>query len=159
RRTERALAAAQASFQAGGLDAAHGLLAAAEAGPLDDLQRARVDLIRAQLALVSPRGTDAPALPLQAAPRLEPLDTRLARDTYLHAMSAAMFVGRCASTGGVLEVAQAVRAGPPPPPSPRAGDLLLDGLALLDTVGYAAGVPVLQRALEAFRSSSLNRED
>src|SRR4051794_18635079 len=43
-RARRALAAAEARHQGGGSDAARGLLAAARAGPLDDLQRARADL-------------------------------------------------------------------------------------------------------------------
>jgi predicted ATPase len=41
RRSDRALAAAQASLKAGALDAAAELLAAAAAGPLDELQQAR----------------------------------------------------------------------------------------------------------------------
>jgi hypothetical protein len=46
-RSERALAAAQASLEIGAFDAALQLLGTAEAGPLDELQRARVDLERA----------------------------------------------------------------------------------------------------------------
>ena len=46
RRADRALAAAQASLQAGEFDAALGLVATAEAGPLDEFQRALVDLLR-----------------------------------------------------------------------------------------------------------------
>ena len=53
RRAERALAAAQASFQAGAFEAALGLVATAEAGPLDEFQRARVDLLRGHLAFAS----------------------------------------------------------------------------------------------------------
>jgi hypothetical protein len=41
RRGERALAAAQASLQAGAFDVALGLLATAEGGPLDEFQHAR----------------------------------------------------------------------------------------------------------------------
>jgi hypothetical protein len=82
-RAERALAAAHAKYQAGAFDAALGLLAAAEAGPLDELQRARSDLLRGQIAFASSRGSDAPPLLLKAARRFEPLDQRLARDTYL----------------------------------------------------------------------------
>ena len=74
RRADRALAAAEASLAAGAFDAAHGLLAAAEAGPLDELGRARVDLLRAELAFAEDRGGDAPALLLDAARQLEPLD-------------------------------------------------------------------------------------
>ena len=74
RRAERALAAAQASFQAGAFDAALGLVATAEAGPLDEFQRARVDLLRGQLAFASGLGSDAPPLLLKAARRLELFD-------------------------------------------------------------------------------------
>jgi DNA-binding CsgD family transcriptional regulator len=56
-------------------------------------------------------------------------------------------------------MADAVRRSPPPsgPPLPR--DLLLDGLAVLHTVGYAAGTPMLKRALRAFRSDELSNEE
>ena len=53
RRADRALAAAQASLQAGAFDAALGLLATAETGPLDEFQRARVDLLRGNVAFAS----------------------------------------------------------------------------------------------------------
>src|SRR5215468_10262288 len=52
-RAGRALAAAQASLQAGAFDAALELAAAAEAGPLDDLQRAQVSLLRGQVAFAA----------------------------------------------------------------------------------------------------------
>ena len=49
------------------------------------------------------------------------------------------------------------RAGFRPSPQPAGGpDLLLDGLALLITEGYAAGTPVLKRALQAFRSEHIS---
>jgi len=51
RRADRTLAAAQASLRAGAFDAARGLLAAAQAGPLDELGRARMDLLQAGVAL------------------------------------------------------------------------------------------------------------
>ena len=74
RRGERALAAAQASLQAGAFDTALGFLTTAEAGQLDDFQRARVDLVRAQVAFTSGFGSDAPPLLLTAARALEPFD-------------------------------------------------------------------------------------
>ena len=97
RRTDRALAAAEASLQAGVFDAARGLLAAAEVGPLDELQRARLDLLRAEAAYSESRGNDAPALLLRAAKTLDPLDPQLARETYLDAWSSALFAGRLAT--------------------------------------------------------------
>ena len=160
RRTERALAAAQAKHQAGAPDAALELLATAEAGPLDELQRARVDLLRAQIAFAVQRGSDVPLLLLKAAKRLEPLDVTLARETYLEALSAAIFAGRLAATGGgVLEAAEAARAAPPSPGPPRAPDLLLDGLALLVTEEYPAGAAMLKRALTALRGDEVSREE
>ena len=114
RRGERALAAAQAKHQAGAHDAALALLSEAEAGPLDQLARARADLLRAQVAFTVRTGGDAPRLLLQAAKRLEPLDVSLARDTYLEAMSAAQWAGSLAHGGGLLEVAEAARAAPAP---------------------------------------------
>ena len=87
---ERALAAAQASLHAGMFDAALGLLATAEASELDALQRARVDLLRGQIAFASGLRSDAPPLLVKAAKQLEPLDLALARDTYLNAWGAAM---------------------------------------------------------------------
>src|SRR6266540_3790493 len=100
RRAERALAAAHAKVQAGAFEAAVQLLGMAEAAPLDEFQRARVDLLRAQLAFAANRGSDAPPLLLKAAKRLEPIDAGLARETYLDALNAALFAGRLASPGG-----------------------------------------------------------
>ena len=149
RRTERALAAAQASLQAGAFDAALGLLATAEATALDEFQRARVDLLRAHVAFISFTGSDAPALLLNAARRLEPFDLQLARDTYLTAWGAALVAAQVAGEGVLLEICRAARALPPPPGTPRPLDLLLDGLALLTTEGHAAATPTLQRAAKA----------
>jgi DNA-binding CsgD family transcriptional regulator len=151
-RAGRALAATQAKIQAGAFDAALDLLAMAEAGPLSELQQARVEVLRAQLAFVTNRGRDASLLLLKAAKRLEPIDAGLSTATYLDALTAAMFAGGLASPGGgTLEVAQAAGAAPRPPHAPRASDLLLSGLAANFNEEYAAGVPILRRALTSFR--------
>jgi hypothetical protein len=119
-RVRRAVAGAQAKYLAGAPDAALRLLAIAEAGPLAELERAQVDMIRAQIAYSQNRGSDAPALLLRAARRLEPLNLRMARDTYLDAVVAGHFAGRLAP-GSLHEAAAAARlspAGEPPrPPS------------------------------------------
>jgi DNA-binding CsgD family transcriptional regulator len=160
RRAERALAAAQAKYQAGAFDVALRLLSTAEAGPPDEFRRARADLLRGQIAFASSRGSDAPPLLLRAARRLEPLDARLARETYLEALSAALFAGRLAAAGGGIdEVGEAARAAPPPPQPPRPPDLLLDGLALLITEGHRAGAPVLKQAVRAFRGADITLEE
>ena len=145
RRADRALAAAQASLQAGAFDAALGLVAAAEAGPLDDFQRARADLVRAHVAFAGDLGSDAPPLLLKAAGQLERFDLELARETYLNAWGASVFAGG----GLVAEICRAARAVPRGSGRPRPLDLLLDGLALLTTDGRAAATPTLRRAAKA----------
>jgi len=157
RRAQRALAAAQAKLRAGALDAALGLLAMAQAGPLDELQRVRGDRLRAQVAFASSHGRDAPPLILSAARQLEALDVGLARETYLEAFTAALFVGRLSPAVG--DVARAARMAPAPPAPVRAPDLLLDALALLVTEGYAAGTPAMQRALLAVLSQDNSAEE
>jgi DNA-binding CsgD family transcriptional regulator len=149
RRAERTLAAAGAKLHAGAPDAALGLLALAEAGPLDARQDAEVERLRAEISFASSRGSDAPPLLIRAAQRLELLDPRLARDTHLQALEAAMFAGRLGH--GMREVAECARAAPPAPGPPRAVDLLISGLATRLTAGWAAGAPLLQQALRAFQ--------
>jgi DNA-binding CsgD family transcriptional regulator len=157
-RAQRALAAAQAKHLAGAPDAAMSLLATARAGPLDELGRARVDLLGAQMVSASTRRGHAPPLLLAAAKRLEPLDVGLARETYMEALNAALLAGRLATDGRLLEVAEAARAAPPAQP-PRAFDLLLDAFASRFTEGYAAAVPILRRALGAFAIEDVSREE
>ena len=147
RRADRALAAAQASFQAGEFEAALGLVATAEAGPLDEFQRALVDLLRAEVAFAAGLWSDAPPLLLKAARRLEPIDLDLARETHLTAWGAAGLAQDVAARDVLVEICHAARALPPPPGVPRPRDLMLDGFALLITEGHAAATPTLQRAV------------
>jgi hypothetical protein len=149
-RGTRALAAAQAKYDAAASDAALELLATAELAPLDDLQRARLERLRAEIVFARIRGSDAPGLLLDAARRLEPLDAAMARETHLEAMVAAMFAGRLGDGPSVREAAQAAQAAPAAQQPPRAIDLLLDGFAARFTGGYAAGLPPLRKALHAF---------
>jgi DNA-binding CsgD family transcriptional regulator/tetratricopeptide (TPR) repeat protein len=158
RRVDRALAAAQASLQAGAFDTAMGLLATAEAGSLDELQRARVDLLRGQIVFASGLGSDAPPLLLKAARRLEALDLDLAREAYLDAWGAAVFAGRGGSSA-LLEVCRAATALPPPAQRPRPVDVLLDGLTRLITDGRTAAAPILRRAASAFSGGDASIEE
>jgi hypothetical protein len=155
RHAERTLAAAQASLQAGAFGPALELLAIAEAGPLDEFQGARVDLLRGQVVFASGLSSDAPPLLLKAANRLEPLDLDLARETYLTAWMAALFAGRLAGAGDLPEVSRAARALPPPAHPPRQVDLVLDGLAQLVTDGPAAAAPALREVVRAFAGAGV----
>jgi DNA-binding CsgD family transcriptional regulator/tetratricopeptide (TPR) repeat protein len=159
RRAERTLAAAQANLQAGGFGKALELLAAAEAGPLDEFQRAQADLLRGRIAFVSTAGGDAPALLVMAAKQLEPLDGALARQTYLDAWAAALFAGNSARAGTLHDVCRAAQSAPPPAGAPCPSDLLLDGLAVLVTEGRAQAEPVLRRAARVFAQEEMAREE
>ena len=159
RRAGRTLAAAQANLQAGAFEQALELPTTAEAEPLDELQSVRVELLRGQIAFASGLGSDAPPLLLKAAKRLEPLDLKLARETYLDAWQAAMFAGHLAGGGDLMEVSRAARALPPPAHPPRLIDLLLDALAQLVTDGPADAVPALREVAGAFASPEIPAEE
>jgi DNA-binding CsgD family transcriptional regulator len=159
RRGIRALAAAQAKFDAAAPDSAFELLATAELAPLDELQRARLDRLRAQITFARTRGSEAPGLLLDVAERLEPFDVCLARETYLEALRASIFVGRLGDAGSLRDAAEAARVARPGARPPRAIDLLLDGLATRFTAGYAASVSPLRRALDTFWRADAPSED
>jgi DNA-binding CsgD family transcriptional regulator len=159
RRAGRALAAAYAKHQAGAFNAALELLAVAEAGPLAELQRARAELLHARISFDSSRIADAPQSLLKAAARLELLDGKLARGTYLDALSAGLFAGALASGGGAREIAAAAVRAAPFPPSQRASDLLLDGYTALFTEGLPSGAQTLRQAVSAFRGDEISQEE
>jgi DNA-binding CsgD family transcriptional regulator len=154
-RAGRCLAAAQAHVQAGAFDGALQLLATAEAGSLDELGRARVELLRAQIEFASSWGGDGPALLLKAARRLESLDPALARETYLDAWGAAMFGGRFARGGNLRDVSRAANSAPQPTAAPRPNDLLLMGLSVLASEGRDAAAPTLRRAVSGFAEGEI----
>jgi DNA-binding CsgD family transcriptional regulator len=159
RRAQRALVAAQSEHQAGASAVALRLLAMANAGPLDEVGRARAELLRAQIAADPGRGGDAAPLILKAAKRLEPCHHGLARETYGHAFFAARTAGRMAPRDRMLEVAEAAGATRPTSQPPRACDLLLDGLAVVTSAGYATGAPILAKALNALRHEEVSAEE
>ena len=153
------MAAAQASLQAGSFDEARGLLVTAEAAELNEFQRALIDLMRAQLAFASSRGNEATPLLLAAARRLEPLNLKLARETYLDAFSAALFGARLNEAVGVAEVAAAARASPRPPDNEAtSADLLLDGLVALAD-GYEKAIAPCRAALRKLSSDAISPEE
>jgi DNA-binding CsgD family transcriptional regulator len=157
-RAQRLLAAAQSKRQAGAPEEALRLVAAAQAGPLSDLDSARAQLLHAQITFATTRGRDAPPLLLDAAKRLEKLDPTLARETYLDALAAAFSAGRFAERGNAQEIAAAV-LNADWAPSTRPCDQLLDGLALLATEGFSVGAAPLKAALRAFREEPLSEDD
>jgi DNA-binding CsgD family transcriptional regulator len=158
RRSQRALAAAQASIQVGEFEEALNLLHIAESGEAGEFERALIDLMRAQIAFASSRGNDATPLLLAAARRLETLDGKLARETYVDAFSAALFGARLNQGVGLVEVATAARRAPRPTGDEAAADLLLTALIAL-TDGYEGAIDACRDALERLTGNASSREE
>jgi len=147
RRSARALASAQAKFEAGAYDEAETLLTEVEVGPMDDLQQALVARLRAQIVSARQRGSESPPLLLAAARDLEALDDKLAADAYLEALGAAIFAGRLATNPSLRDIAEAARATHVKPEHRRPVDLLLDAVARRFTDGYEASAPLMRSTL------------
>ena len=132
------------------------LLAAAEAGALDELQRARVDLLRGQIAFASSAGSDAPAAaaegrqaPRAARPRRSP--ARPISTRWGAALSPAVWPARadCSRSPG--------RRSAPPSAADARPTCCWTGLAALITEGRAAAAPTLRRAVTPSAAKSLRR--
>ena len=149
RRTERALAAAEVSFQAGELDTAQRLLAMAESHPLDGFQAARAALLRGHVAVVLSYGSDAALLLLEAARQLEAFDLELAREAYLTAYGSAMSAAHLGQAAVFFDICRAIEDLSLPQGALDAKSLLLEGLARMHTDGRAVAIPILQRAANA----------
>ena len=127
-----------------------GCSAVAEAGPLDEVGQAHLDLLKAEVAFAQNRGSDAPQLLLEAAKKFEALDPRLARETYLDAWSAALFAGGLANAG---EPPRRLPRGARPHPSrnhPVPPTCCWMDSRWCSRRDARAATPVLQRAAEAF---------
>src|SRR5690348_16496086 len=157
-RASRALTAAEAKYAAGDFEAAQALLVTAEVGPPGELDEARAQRMRAQVAFALRRGGDAPPLMLRAAQRLQSLDAELARQTYLEAPRATIYAGRLAQGQGARQVARAARSAALPPSGPEPvphSQLLIGGLAVRLADGYLAAAPALKEALCRYRAEPL----
>ncbi|MBZ2199006.1 ATP-binding protein [Occultella gossypii] len=157
RRGARALAAAQAKFQAGASDEALTLLALAQKEPLDERNAAQAMLLDGQIAYFASHSRAAAPLLMSAAGRWRRLDPAVARDVYLDAIAVGLVVGRFAGEVGLVEVARA--AHELPTSTERAGDVLLNGFATVLTQGYAAGAHLLKQALTRLRDDVLPNQD
>ncbi|XVU29087.1 AAA family ATPase [Actinoplanes sp. CA-054009] len=121
------------------------LLAAAEIGPLGDLDRARVERLRAQVAFAVTHGRESGPALLAAAVRLRDLDPVAARDTFLSAIGAALYAGRF----GGDDLRRAALAARDAAVGDDFRDLLLTGLTTWILDGRERALPLLSRALDA----------
>lgn len=148
-RTERTLAAVQASFQGGAFDDALDLLDTVERGEVHARQRATADLLRARIAFATGFGSDAPPRLAEAARQMEAFDADEARQTYLIAWVAMVFAGKHGRRGDLGRISRTILALPPRSGSPGALDLLVQGLAQLMVDGHETAARTLQRAAKA----------
>jgi DNA-binding CsgD family transcriptional regulator len=159
RRSNRTLAAAKAKRDAGALDAALRLLPGVESEPPSELRGALAEQLRGRIAFDQRHGTEAAELLLSAAQRLERFDRKLARETHLEALTAAVWASGPDSRELIHKAAKAALAAPPGGKVPRPSDLLLDSLALRATEGYEAAAPALTLAVAAVRNHDLGADD
>ena len=160
RRATRRLAAASASRDAGALDAALSLLGTVDAEALDELGRARVEMLRGQIAFDQRRAGEAARLLAGAARRLEPVAAGLARKTHLEALGAVAVGGRPRRRRpgcGALPRPRCSR--PRPPARPQRATCCSMRFALLVTEGHRAAAPSLRRALELVLAPHLATDD
>ncbi|MEL7974627.1 AAA family ATPase [Isoptericola sp. F-RaC21] len=156
RRGRRALAAAEAHFSAAALDRATEMATAADLCPLDPTDRARVNRLRARVLFARSRSDDAAPLLLEAAAGLASAGSPLARETYLEALSAAVFSGRVHGTAGVAAAARAARGLDAQLPGSSPSDALLDAIATLLADGPGPGVGAIRAALVPFAEEELD---
>src|SRR6202042_3331733 len=112
-------------------------------------------LLDGQLALASSRGNDAAALLLAAAKRLEPIDTNLARDTYLNTFAASLFAARLAEAIDTATVAKAAGEIPRPAEQDTSADLLLHAYCAI-TEDYPAAARECSTALRRLCNDKLS---
>ncbi|GAA1518909.1 AAA family ATPase [Kribbella lupini] len=141
RRVDRMLAAAEASLDAGAVEDVRRLLGALPGG-LDAHQSGRAAVLEGQLAFASGAGVAAIPLLVNAATRFADTHPQLARETLLNAWGMASVISDRES---FVAVARAVHSVPA---SGERGalDLVLDGVALLVTAGWADAAGTLREA-------------
>ncbi|MFE5340702.1 AAA family ATPase [Isoptericola sp. NPDC056578] len=155
RRGRRALAAAEAHFSAAAPDRATELATLADLSPLGPPDRARVNRLRARVLFARSRSDEAAPLLLDAAAGLAAAGSPLARETYLEAISAAVFSGRVHGPAGVAAAASAARGLDAALLGSGPSDALLDAIATLLADGPEHGVGAIRAALDPFAREEL----
>jgi DNA-binding CsgD family transcriptional regulator len=152
RRAEREVAVAEARLMAGDPVGAQDMLG----GALPRLTHAtaRVQAQRLEGAIRFAQGNPAEAARILAsASQALADDDRMARDTMLLALHAAIWAGPAQTR----EIARAARAFPRvPAASASVGDLLLEGYTARFTLGYQASVPPFRAAVAALLADDLD---
>jgi DNA-binding CsgD family transcriptional regulator len=157
RRAERQLSAAEAHLLAGAVDRASAMMADATTGLADPRSTARATRLEGRIYFACGQVSKSASALVDAAGRLRPLDSRAARDALLSALEALVFAGWNSSTPLLQEIADIARDLPPTgEPQESAADLLLQGYTARVSGGYAAAVPALRAAVQAFLADGVD---
>jgi DNA-binding CsgD family transcriptional regulator len=146
-RAERLLSAAQAHITSGAHDAAAKALRDAEPDVHGPVLQAKAQRLAAALQSFT-LPNEIPAILFGAARALEPLDVRLAHDTYAEAIEAVLVSGQLTKHTTPAEIARAALGAPPLPESEHTvADLMVEGFSTRFVAGYAEAAPLLHRAI------------
>jgi ATP/maltotriose-dependent transcriptional regulator MalT len=148
KRAQRVLAAATVMYEAGGYEAVDNLLRRIDTSQLDELGAARIDRLRAVVALSAEGPGKEPILRLlDAAQRLRQLDPELGRAALLEEVPRLFDYASKETLEAVLEAFEESSASP----SGELAELLLLGWARLVRQGFPAGTDLLRAAVLALR--------
>ena len=129
-------------------------------GRSDELQRARLDLLRAEAAYSENRGSDAPALLLRAAQDARAARSAArARDVSRRVELGAVRRAACEHREPARRLARGRGGAGGRPTRPRPSDLLLDGFALAFTDGRPPRRRCSSRRRPASRASDVSIEE
>ena len=147
RQASRLLLAAAAHLGAGANRRAQELLALSGRHLHDPAARAHAMRMEGVIRFADGRGGDTPSLLLAAAMAFRECDPRLAHETLMEALEAAMWAAQFTDGTTVLDVAEALPAFPMPDGDMTTAYLLLRGYSQRLTTGYPAAIEWWRRAV------------
>jgi len=153
-RSRRLLAAAHAAHLAGNAGHAFILLQSARDGDLDNLDLARAQTLEGLVRVILGEGWRAPALLLNAAFSLAPLDAGLSREVLLASLTAILSVYQCAEGTNGREIGEAALRALEDGDEVSVVDSLLRGVASAFVCDYPEAAPALRRSLSTFEQMS-----
>ncbi|MGH3174034.1 MAG: hypothetical protein ACRDPF_09260, partial [Streptosporangiaceae bacterium] len=154
RRAEREVALAEARLMAGDPAGAEDTLGGALLRLTNATARGQAQRLEGSICFAQGHAAEAARILASAAQAFAD-DDRMARDTMLMALQAAIWAGPAQTR----EIARAARVFPPvPEASASVSDLLLEGYSARFTLGYQASVPPLRAAVAALLADDLDPE-
>jgi hypothetical protein len=149
-RASRLLAAATAKRDVGDLEAALGLLTAAEPGVASRADKAKIKRLRGQIAFDRRHLEEGVRLFAEAAQVFELFDAPAARQTLGEALCLVIWAGDLHGPFGIQFAAAQVAAAPSPTEPVRPVDRVIGAFASRFTDGREISAPLFARAVEAF---------